>query len=417
MKNQRMQNTTSQTKFSFFVSLIFLRKLVFCNAFLASSSSFPQRKNAFVIPFTRKQLLSCQDTPNRTHRYMYAPKGSGYVASDDETPDRLPSTYKPQLGYPGTMRPGKSGENQSYSSLPIADDDPEPVPWPHFQEVEWHHRWTPPHDHPIPMEEFIDMQGRWATVEMEAEVRKDARRGVRERKELEEAKKVGSFILDDDEDDEDDEDDGEDKDEDEEVIIDRDPMEEIKLDLGDDVDVEKLLESEIESAVSGVNTVGANSIFGEVGLGEGTEEDDDDEDDDDDFLIDLGLDGDGEDNTNAIQKDSGDQTLTTEDEILDAMQGIIDIEENGEGPDDGGVENDSDIDLNFNDLGLELDGDVMSLVEEDNDFSMNVMDEDDNGMDGMDVTEDDQMIPLDDMIGDEDMGDDDAFDDGGFDYD
>jgi len=348
---------------------------------------------------------------------MYAPKGSGYVASDDETPDRLPSTYKPQLGYPGTMRPGKSGENQSYSSLPIADDDPEPVPWPHFQEVEWHHRWTPPHDHPIPMEEFIDMQGRWATVEMEAEVRKDARRGVRERKELEEAKKVGSFILDDDEDDEDDEDDGEDKDEDEEVIIDRDPMEEIKLDLGDDVDVEKLLESEIESAVSGVNTVGANSIFGEVGLGEGTEEDDDDEDDDDDFLIDLGLDGDGEDNTNAIQKDSGDQTLTTEDEILDAMQGIIDIEENGEGPDDGGVENDSDIDLNFNDLGLELDGDVMSLVEEDNDFSMNVMDEDDNGMDGMDVTEDDQMIPLDDMIGDEDMGDDDAFDDGGFDYD
>jgi hypothetical protein len=65
-------------------------------------------------------------------------------------------------------------------------DTPNPVPWPHFQEIEWHHRWDPPHEQALEMEEFIELQGRWASVEDEAEMRMGMRRGVRERRELEE---------------------------------------------------------------------------------------------------------------------------------------------------------------------------------------------------------------------------------------
>lgn len=52
------------------------------------------------------------------------------------------------------------------------------------------------------MEEFIETEGRWATAEDEAEMRMTARRGVRERREAEEAggDTAGTVVLDDDED-------------------------------------------------------------------------------------------------------------------------------------------------------------------------------------------------------------------------
>lgn len=167
--------------------------------------------------------------------YIYAPPGSGYVRSDilddDDvepsthpeltaadieqiSPAVYPKTYEPMLEYPGTMRPGRTPENMPYHDLPgldITDDDP--VPWPHFQEIEWHHKWEPPHESALAMEEFIEVQGRWASVEEEAEMRMGMRRGVRERREMEEGGLKGGggsgsgepmVIMDDEEEDEDD---------------------------------------------------------------------------------------------------------------------------------------------------------------------------------------------------------------------
>ena len=110
---------------------------------------------------------------------VYAPPGSGYLDKEDET-SVYPDSYDPMMEYPGTMRPGKTKENQAFENLPLADTDPDPVPWPHFQEIEWHHLWEPPHPHSTPMEEFIEQQGRWASAEEEAQMRMEVRRGVRE---------------------------------------------------------------------------------------------------------------------------------------------------------------------------------------------------------------------------------------------
>jgi len=394
------------------------------------------------------------------------------------------------MGYPGTMRPGETPENQPYSSLPIADHDPDPVPWPHFQEIEWHHNWGSPHEHPIPMEEFIEMHGRWATVEMEAEVRKGARRGLRERRELEEAQKSASFILDDDDDDEED-------------VVEGAGETGVKLDLEEDMDVDLMIGSEMGApgaATAGDAGAATADAFGTSVVDAEVEE----EDIDDDFLLSLGLDG-GEDdaasedekgeekvsdddfllslgivpgeddipsdNDSADKKKKDDEWLLNlggegdtssgdnkEDEmssddwllslginpdddgtplddsnsssgdgeepafavkdgspdgILEAMQSMIDAEGDGE---EGS--SDSDIDLNFDDLDLALvdDGEDAgeSGKEDKDDFALNMMED---GSDDSIEEEDDQIVPLDEMIGNEDMGDDDAFDDGGFDYD
>ncbi len=318
-----------------------------------------------------------------TNLYLRAPPGSGYADIDDEQ-SYYPETYQPMMEYPGTMRPGSTPENQPYSSLPIQETDPDPVPWPHFQEIEWHHNWGSPHEHAIPMEDFIEMNGRWATAEMEAEMRAGARRGVRERRELEEAQKAASFILDDDDDDDED---GEDDNE-------------IQLNLGQGV------EAFIGTDQKGVTEDDVTE--------EEVDVDDDDDDDSDDFLLDLGLDGgDDEDDDEAVVEEedeepafaSGDGTES----ILEAMQTMIDAEDDTEEASDDD-DDDDEISLSFDDLDLDF-GDNEEDVEvdddgDDDDFVL--MDEED---------EDDEMIPLDDMIGDEDMGDDDEFDDGGFDYD
>merc|ERR1740124_77896 len=103
------------------------------------------------------------------------------------------------------------------------------------------------------------------------------------------------------------------------------------------------------------------------------------------------------------------------DGILEAMQNMLDAED---GKEDTDLGTDSDLDLNFDDLGLGLVEDGEDAVEsgegDGDDFALEMMEE--GGEDSIEE-EEDQMVPLDDMIGNEDKGDDDAFDDGGFDYD
>lgn len=196
----------------------------------------------------------------QTRLAIYAPPGSGYARLEDEE-SLLPDTYEPMMEYPGTMRPGRTPENMPFQDLPL--DGPDPVPWPHFQQIEWHHRWDAPHEHPIPMEQFIDQQGRWATPEMEAAMRAGVRRDVRERRAQEEEATSGMVITDDDDDDDD---------------IPDEPIA-----LGDGI-FGKLGSDDDRAATAAAVAPGASR-----------EEDDEEEDDLDtgdldDFLLDLGLD-------------------------------------------------------------------------------------------------------------------------------
>lgn len=66
---------------------------------------------------------------------LVPPPGSGYAGPEYEI-NELPDSYEPMMEYPGTMRPGRTPENMPFHDLPIGDDDPDPVPWPHFQQIE-----------------------------------------------------------------------------------------------------------------------------------------------------------------------------------------------------------------------------------------------------------------------------------------
>ena len=165
------------------------------SALTASTQAF--RQPAFVTRFP-SSAISHSALP-RSRLFLFAPPGSGYAQPEDET-SFFPDTYEPMMEYPGTMRPGRTPENIPFHDLPIADTDPDPVPWPHFQQIEWHHRWEPPHEHPMPMEEFIEMHGRWATPEFEASMRAGVRRNLMEQRQTAEAEKKQTIITDDEED-------------------------------------------------------------------------------------------------------------------------------------------------------------------------------------------------------------------------
>lgn len=346
---------------------------------LEKASAFFTSQQSFVrLQSSVRHHVKPKRRQTSTLSMIKAPPGSGYLRLEDDEESAFPDTYEPMMEYPGTMRPGRTPENQPYSSLPIQESDPDPVPWPHFQEIEWHHNWGAPHDAPIPMEEFIEMQGRWATAEMEAEMRAGARRGVRERRELEESQKAASFILDDD-------------DEDDEVEVE----EEALVDLGQGVDL--LMNSAVETPTKPSVDTPVES---------------DDNDDDDNFLLDLGLDTDEDD----ADEDGGEEPAFASSSdgaegILEAMQSMIDAEESTEE-----TESDTpDIDLDFDDLGLSFDEeeeeeDGAADEAEGNDEEDFMLMEDD------DLSGEQDIVPLDDMIGNEDMGDDDEFDDGGFDF-
>ena len=304
---------------------------------------------------------------------VYAPPGSGYLDHEDET-SVYPDSYDPMMEYPGTMRPGKTKENQAFENLPLADTDPDPVPWPHFQEIEWHHLWEPPHPHSTPMEEFIEQQGRWASAEEEAQMRMEVRRGVRERRELEEMEKSGvqTLIVDTDEDDDEEE-------------------EEPQLELGQGV-------GDLLGGDDGAKATAED------------EEDDveDDEGDDTDFLLDLGLDADdGADDDD----DDGDEIASSDDggadEILDALSGILGMESDDEDVATATTAQDgADIDLDID----------MDDFDDDDDVDLDDDDDDDVTMVGGDSSDGFDTVPLEDYGESEDMGEEDDFDDGGFDW-
>jgi len=384
-----------------------LSGIILCGAAVAVEAFAPPRREiagpslgglTFVGRVARRRALQ--------PLMIYAPPGSGYVEPEDEI-DYYPDTYEPMMEYPVTMRPGRVSENQAYENLPCGDDDPDPVPWPHFQEIEWHHQWEPPHPHPVPMEEFIEQQGRWATVEEEAQMRMDVRRGVRERRELEELEKAGASTL----------------------IVDEDD---------DDEEDEPTTQLELGSGVDSIMGAAEKVSKERVKVQEEEVEEEEEEEEEVDFLLDLGLDvvddDADEDSADTSAGDDGDEPAFATggqrpEDLLSAMQSMIDMEGDGDGDGDDG---DEDIDLDI-DLGLLDDDDVAGPtedgdgndieVEENDDMGITMIGDDDDFVVGGGGGEDDmgggfQTIPLDEFSGNEDMGDEEGFfDDGGFDYD
>jgi hypothetical protein len=335
---------------------------------------------------------------------LYAPPGSGYATPEDE-PLKLPTTYEPMMEFPGTMRPGRTPENMPFHDLPIADTDPDPVPWPHFQQIEWHHRWDPPHPHPIPMEVFIEMNGRWATAEDEAAMRAGARRDVRERRELAEDDRKSTLIIDDD---------------DEEEIVDID----VPIELGEGVF--GALGSGSEEAITAAAVSEDRVVITDDEEIDSAEEDDGDFDD---FLLDLGLDSEGVDDLLLDDKPAAaaagepapfvDGTAN----LLNAMTSML----GDETADEGSADVDLGLDLGLMDdpdegtLNIKMDTDDIEEIDEagavaglsdDEDLDIGLDDDDE------DITNDGgmTMVPLEDF-NESNSIDDDSFDDGGFDYD
>lgn len=280
------------------------------------------------------------------------------------------------MEYPGTMRPGTTPENMPYQDLPLADDDPDPVPWPHFQQIEWHHKWDAPHPHPIPMEEFIDMHGRWATPEMEAAMRAGVRRDIRERQEQEAAERQDMIITDDDDDDDDALG----------AVVDE------PIALGDG------MFGQLGSAADEAITAAAVAPRAE-GEEEDEEEDEADggEDDDlDNFLLDLGLDA----------------------EVDEIGIDMDSVDDDAEPPADLGSDS-PDIGDDDNSIDMVSDGGDISAtitVEDDDDIALGVDEEDDLG--GGTSSDGVSTVPLDAFADSEDgLDGEDIFGDGGFDYD
>ena len=180
-----MRHSITVALFCFFASNVWVRTNAFSGKKLkpALLSTASRDYSDGVMFDQRRRTFS-------TRLGLIPPPGSGYAGPEEEV-DVMPSSYEPMMEYPGTFRPGRTPENMPFHDLPIGDDDPDPVPWPHFQQIEvchdskhliffflsylfslirfclfsnsiqWHHRWEPPHPHPIPMEEFIEQQGRW----------------------------------------------------------------------------------------------------------------------------------------------------------------------------------------------------------------------------------------------------------------
>jgi len=308
---------------------------------------------------------------------LVPPPGSGYAGPEHEI-DEMPDSYEPMMEYPGTMRPGRTPENMPFHDLPIGDDDPDPVPWPHFQQIEWHHRWNPPHPHPIPMEEFIEQQGRWATPEMEAEMRTGSRRATRTRQEMEESQRQETLIMDDDDD---------------EADI---ANEELPQELGEGMFGQL---GSTDDAKIIADAVSPDRMQEDTSKGGDDEDADDDDDLDaglDDFLLDLGLDtlGDDDDADGDDDDDTAQPVKPTGSTKSIGLEDIVVTEDDDEEEEET------------------VNPDVTASI---------VVDDDDDGLElGLDEEDDlgDSMeVPLEDLgDGDDDMDADNFFDDGGFDY-
>jgi hypothetical protein len=109
------------------------QRLVGCTAAIATALAF-LHGNYVTNAFSNRQ--SCPGKLALSTRLeLVPPPGSGYAGPEYEI-DEMPASYEPMMEYPGTMRPGRTPENMPFHDLPIGDDDPDPVPWPHFQQIE-----------------------------------------------------------------------------------------------------------------------------------------------------------------------------------------------------------------------------------------------------------------------------------------
>jgi hypothetical protein len=91
--------------------------------------------SAYNNPLQQQLLTRKTSKTTSSCLWLVPPPGSGYAGPELEI-NEMPDTYDPMMEYPGTMRPGRTPENMPFHDLPIGDDDPDPVPWPHFQQIE-----------------------------------------------------------------------------------------------------------------------------------------------------------------------------------------------------------------------------------------------------------------------------------------
>lgn len=170
------------------------------NAFLAPSRLLPAEGRASTA--NMKHTRNGSHVGGRTSPLMiYPPPGSGYARPEDET-SALPDTYEPMMEYPGTLRPGRTPSNMPYHDLPLDDIDTNPIPWPHFQEITWEHRWDLTGPPPITMEEFLKRRGIVASPPNTAANRVLDRYASRRMREKDEEKDHAVRLIVDDEDDE-----------------------------------------------------------------------------------------------------------------------------------------------------------------------------------------------------------------------
>jgi hypothetical protein len=313
------------------------------------------------------------------------------------------------MAYPGTMRPGMTPENIPFQDLPGLDIfDKDPVPWPHFQHLDWHHRWSePPHEHAIPMEDFIEQQGRWATPEMEAQMRAGVRQDVRMRQEaLEEAQTRSTVVVDDDDDEVDRAD-----------YNVRDPIA-----LGDGVFGK--LGSDADRALTAAAVSPDNKMRNQETIEDDDEEEDDEEDLDDDFdslFMDLGLD---------LEEDDEEEEEEDEKDARNAVGGAKKkvVKDKRDMDDEADLVLDLGMALGFDeededgDTPAPTSGGSMTLrrgrgttatinVDEDDDLDLGLDDDEDDMVDGVDT------VPLDDFGDADNLDTEDFFDEGGFDFD
>jgi hypothetical protein len=297
---------------------------------------------------------------------VYSPPGSGYASEQDEV-SFFPDSYEPTMEYPGTMRPGRTRENISFQDLPIGDDDPNPVPWPHFQEIDFYHVWPAPHPHAELVNDMIEREGRWATPEEEAEMMRDARRGVRLLKEMEEAEKKSFVVVDDDEDDDEDEGVNEEDEVEGEMSVGTNPGDQ------EEAAVMQRMKDMLAAGAAAVGTGAAEGVATrttpkdeaididmndiDFDLGEDGEEQgegDEDDEDDGDFLMDLGLDKEDDDDDDDEEAEGNVASLAH-----DAGTGAVDKSAVMDEEDDAGID--------LEDLDVDDDEEYFSSNEDDDD--------------------------------------------------
>jgi hypothetical protein len=346
--------------------------------------------------------------------WQLPPRGSFWIGSGDEEidgllldPGNMPKTYEPLMGYPGTMRPGMTPENMPYQDLPISDDDPDPVPWPHFQEIQWHHRWPPPHINPDTMEDVIEKAGRWATPEQEAQFRAGARNTVRELQARAEAK-TREWVITDDE--------VEPGEEDEEaletVAEEGDTFLDGRLVFGED-NLFGTLGSDADRALTERATSARARKADEAAAAAKANKQKDVDDDDglDDFFLDLGLDLDLGEEPSDDDEDNSSRTAATTTTKAPAPRSRIRV---------GEVEEFVESDIAEEEMTPVSGGVTASIEIEDDEDELAVLGlgDDDDVTGGGSGGGGDGTVPLEEFDSDEfDTGTENFFDDGGFDLD